>query len=123
MRPALVAAVLAVTAAPALAQATAECGSATTQLEMNDCAAARYEAADATLNAVWRDAIVAARSAGVEDRLRTAQRAWISFRDAACTAESALYDGGSIRPLVHSDCLARLTETRTADLRIFLENK
>ncbi|MDX7780227.1 lysozyme inhibitor LprI family protein [Aeromonas hydrophila] len=49
-------------------------------------------------------------------RLKTAQRAWITFRDAQCRYEAGVYEGGSIDPLVHSSCLTKLTEQRTKDL-------
>ncbi|EAR49870.1 hypothetical protein OG2516_14356 [Oceanicola granulosus HTCC2516] len=114
--PALALALLA--AAPASAQ---NCDSAEqTQLEMNNCAAAFYADADADLNAVWPEAMAAARAAGAGDELLAAQRAWLAFRDAACTAEAAIFAGGSIAPMVHADCLTRLTQTRRDDLYAML---
>ncbi|MFQ2812649.1 lysozyme inhibitor LprI family protein [Aeromonas caviae] len=50
------------------------------------------------------------------ERLRTAQRAWIAFRDAQCRYEVGVYEGGSMAPMVHSSCLTQLTEARTKDL-------
>ncbi|MFM4877940.1 lysozyme inhibitor LprI family protein [Aeromonas caviae] len=50
------------------------------------------------------------------ERLRTAQRAWIAFRDAQCRYEAGVYEGGSMAPMVHSSCLTQLTEARTKDL-------
>ncbi|TDX28562.1 MULTISPECIES: lysozyme inhibitor LprI family protein [Rhodovulum] len=88
-----------------------------TQIEMNDCAASAYRNADAQLNAVWPAARAAAASWGGDGMLLDAQRKWIAFRDAACAVEAAQYQGGSIQPLVHAECLRRLTERRTADLR------
>nr|WP_223877819.1 lysozyme inhibitor LprI family protein [Histidinibacterium aquaticum] len=88
---------------------------------MNACAARDYEAADTMLNAVWGEAIAAARSGGLGDELLDAQRAWLPFRDAACEAEAALFAGGSMAPMVRSFCLARLTEQRTEDLRLFAD--
>ncbi|ANB34347.1 uncharacterized protein YecT (DUF1311 family) [Rhodovulum sulfidophilum] len=91
-----------------------------TQLEINDCAASAYRDADAQLNAVWPAARAAAAASGADGLLLDAQRKWIAFRDAACAAEAAQYRGGSIQPLVHADCLRRLTDRRTADLRALL---
>ena len=88
-----------------------------TQLEMNDCAVAAPGSADADLNAVWSVVKPQMDSAGVGARLLDAQRKWIDFRDAACAAEVALFEGGSIAPLVYSNCLTRLTQRRTEDLR------
>ena len=87
-----------------------------TQLEMNTCAAADYQRADAALNAAWGPAKSFADGAGTGGQLLDAQRKWIAFRDAACLAEADLYRGGSIRPLVWHSCLTRLTQRRTEDL-------
>ncbi|WP_269434073.1 lysozyme inhibitor LprI family protein [Pelagovum pacificum] len=93
----------------------------TTQMEMNACSQRDYEAADVKLNEAWGEAIETARTFGYDDKLLTAQRAWITYRDAACEAEAATFEGGSMAPLVRNSCLARLTETRTEDLTIFNE--
>ena len=105
------------------------CRDPQTQLDMNMCAEIEFERADAQLNAVWRDAIAAARVADreieqsdhrptEEAKMREAQRAWLVFRDAQCTVEG--YDearGGSMEPMVNGQCLARLTRERIAQLR------
>lgn len=87
-----------------------------TQSEMNDCAAADYQRADAALNAAWGPAKSYAESAGIGAQLLDAQRKWIAFRDAACLAEADLFAGGLIRPLMWFTCLTRLTQRRTEDL-------
>ena len=86
------------------------------QLEMNECAAADYQRADAALNAAWGPAKSFADNAGTGGQLLDAQRKWIAFRDAACLAEADLFRGGSIRPLIWYTCLTRLTQRRTEDL-------
>ena len=106
------------------------CADPQNQAQMNACAAIDFEAADAELNAVWREAVEGARAADAEldrefdqrptteEKLREAQRAWIVFRDAHCTVEG--YDearGGSMEPMVYDGCRARLTRERTAQLR------
>ncbi|WP_259236807.1 lysozyme inhibitor LprI family protein [Aeromonas sp. BIGb0445] len=55
------------------------------------------------------------------NKLKSAQRAWLTFRDAQCRYEAGVYDGGSIAPLVHSSCLTNLTEQRTKDLIALLD--
>ena len=54
---------------------------------------------------------------GAVVNLRAAQRAWITFRDAACAAEGYQMHGGSAEPMVIYGCRARLTEARLADLQ------
>ncbi|WP_206614734.1 lysozyme inhibitor LprI family protein [Paenirhodobacter populi] len=110
-------AVLLVAPLPALAQA--DCSNATQQVEMNACAAAAYTQADEALNAIYKQAVAAAKGQGDDGPklLLAAQRAWIAYRDAACAAEVAPYAGGSIQPLVQAQCLERLTRARSEDLR------
>jgi uncharacterized protein YecT (DUF1311 family) len=115
-------------AKPAAAQ-EADCANAETQADMNACAGLEYEAADRELNAVWKDAIADAKALdedlkttggdgrpGHEETLRTAQRAWIGYRDANCDFEGFEARGGSMEPMLASLCLARLTRLRTKEL-------
>lgn len=90
-----------------------------TQFEMNECAQAEYRQADAALNAAWGPAKSFMDRIGHGDALLDAQRKWLAFRDAACTAEIAPYSGGSIQPMIWSRCLTRLTRTRTQELLAF----
>ncbi len=60
---------------------------ATTQLEVKQCAGADASAADAELNRVYQQLL--SKLAGDEDaikKLRVAQRAWVAFRDAQLDA-------------------------------------
>ncbi|THH36261.1 DUF1311 domain-containing protein [Aliishimia ponticola] len=86
---------------------------------MNECAAAEYQRADAELNALWSYAKPSADQMGVGAQLLDAQRKWIAYRDAACTAEAEMFRGGSIQPLVWFQCMTRLTAQRSGDLRNF----
>ncbi|MNG13789.1 hypothetical protein D3C84_974900 [compost metagenome] len=88
---------------------------------MNICAFQDYQRADARLNAAYKKQVATLDKAQL-GRLRTAQRAWITFRDAQCRYEAGVYEGGSMAPLVHSSCLTKLTEQRTKDL-ISLEDQ
>jgi uncharacterized protein YecT (DUF1311 family) len=105
--------------------AMADCRAPAYQAEMNFCAQADWEAADAELNAAYKaarvsmqraDASLPAAQRGGEVALRDAQRAWIAFRDNACAAEGWQFHGGSAEPMVIYGCRARLTRARTADL-------
>jgi uncharacterized protein YecT (DUF1311 family) len=53
-----------------------------------------------------------------EKRLVTAQRLWIQFRDANCTAERELYAGGTAAGPVYLACLEAMTRGRTRELRV-----
>lgn len=124
-------------ATPTLADDKPDCLDPQTQMEMTYCAGVDYQDADADLNALWPDIVAAAkqndeyvadmaRERGVPttlESLRTAQRAWIKFRDAQCAYEAYEVFGGSMQPMVGSLCLARLTRERIAVLSHTLENR
>lgn len=97
------------------------------QPQLNACAHEEYLQADKALNTAWKKAAEMARGSDTEevergregeqfDKLLTAQRAWLAFRDAHCEAESNVFRGGTIRSLIHSGCLRQLTEMRTKQL-------
>lgn len=111
-------AVLALLAAPAGAEEAGDCGALATQMEMTACAGRAQAAADAELNAVWQE-LRGQVSEPTAAALLKAQRAWIAYRDLACAAEAGQYAGGSIAPFIRLGCLARLTRTRSAELRAF----
>lgn len=90
------------------------------QTTLNECAAAEFRAADARLNAAYRKVTGRLTEESARRSLVEAQRAWIRFRDAECGFDTNVYEGGSIRPMMVSECLKRLTEQRTADLNTYL---
>lgn len=50
------------------------------------------------------------------DTMRTAQRAWIAFRDADCSNAYARWGNGSMRLIAGSLCRMRMTADRTIEL-------
>lgn len=103
-----------------------DCKSPQTQLAMNICAGRDFEAADATLNTEYAkarnymksiDGNLPAQEKGAAKALLEAQRAWITYRDLACTAEGFVVKGGSMEPMVISECKTRLTRHRIDDLQ------
>ncbi len=102
-----------------------DCAKPKVQLEMTFCAERDWQIADADLNAAYRaaqsemksiDAGLPAAEQGASAALRDGQRAWVTFRDAACTAEGYQWHGGSGEPMIIYACRARLTKDRAADL-------
>lgn len=88
------------------------------QLTMNMCASHRYSIADQKLNQQYKQ-LMAQQDATGKQRLRDAQRAWISFRDKDCLANTGLREeSGSIWPLLHFSCLERHTVQRSEDLKL-----
>ncbi|WP_417274287.1 lysozyme inhibitor LprI family protein [Celeribacter halophilus] len=93
------------------------------QSDMNICAHEAWQHADVDLNDTYARAMEVARgwSDGAAEALRAAQRAWIPYRDAACTAEGFLFEGGSMEPFIVNSCLEHLTRQRTEEMRAVYE--
>jgi uncharacterized protein YecT (DUF1311 family) len=89
---------------------------AQTQAEMNEEAAADFKKADAALNAAYKE-LKAVQDEEGAIKLKTAQKAWLAYRDAEAAFEAAPNDGGSIYPLVLLEAKTRITEARTKELR------
>ena len=106
-----------------------ECNPDGAQIEMNACARDDYEAADAALNAVWKEltGLLEGQDAVLRET-RAAQRAWIKFRDAEVEAHFPLDEGedprmlyGSMYPMSYNGLLTTLTQQRTGQLRARIE--
>ncbi len=99
---------------------------AQTQASMNAQAAQDLRRADAALNAQWkrtyaqmkqRDARGGAGDFGYAAATLASQRAWLQFRDKQCVIEGGEFAGGSLQAMTRAQCLTRLTQERTAQLR------
>lgn len=97
-----------------------ECASANTQAEMNACAAEQYQTADKKLNQTWQDVLKRAEPTQ-RDLLKKAQTAWIALRDADCAFLSSSTHGGSVQPMINSQCLTDKTTEREAFLASLLQ--
>lgn len=91
-----------------------------TMLEINYCAAKQYKLADDELNRLFKEKMAALETKESKDRLRDAQRAWVLFRDKACSYEADQFSGGSIWPLMQNNCMERQTQKRITDLKDYL---
>ena len=92
------------------------------QHELNQQADKEYKTADKELNRVWKE-LVPHLSPEVKEKLVTAQEQWIKFRDAEATAKASIFEGGSMAPMIYSYSLKRTTETRTQELKDWLEEE
>lgn len=99
---------------------------ATTQLALNQCATSHLKAADDELNRVYQ-AILGKYKGDREflEKLRDAQRAWLTFRDAELEAkfpfEDKQYRYGSGYPMCANRFLAQRTQERIKHLREWLD--
>jgi len=106
---------------------------------MDDCAAFRYKKADAHLNRVYQkamqymtDDLAQAQKEADQQQTRWAQtemsslkqaeRAWLSYRDLQCKAAGQRNEGGSMQPLIETECLTTLTEHRIAEIKSIYED-
>jgi uncharacterized protein YecT (DUF1311 family) len=108
MKRAMVFAAL-ILAAPALAE---DCKNPQSQSAMNICADQDYQKADKALNAAYAALLEALSEPSFQQKLRVAQRSWISYRDKECIFETVGSEGATIHPLEYSGCLTRLTKDR-----------
>ena len=88
-----------------------------TTFEMKQCAAKRYKQADDELNVVYRRLMSKLDDEGHKTSLKTAQQAWLKYRDGNCEFESYLNRGGTIYSVVLTECMTSLTTSRTKELK------
>ena len=91
------------------------CAAAQTQADMTICWGNQYKAADAKLNQVYRQ-FTAKLDDEEKIQLKTAQTAWLKYRDANCEFVADQYKGGTMRPMIAAICLADVTDNRTKEL-------
>ncbi|OLP62401.1 hypothetical protein BJF93_23595 [Xaviernesmea oryzae] len=106
-----------------------DCAKAEQQTDMTICAQRDYQEADDALNATYRQAMTRMRKAdadladmpgyppGAVEALKTAQRAWISYRDGQCVLAGFPVRGGTLEPMLVAGCQADLTRKRTEELK------
>ena len=85
--------------------------------EETACFVTAEREADLKLNQLYLH-IVRSLNSDDRDALQQAQKIWIQFRDANCSAEEGLYRGGSAAPMVRYACLEAMTHHRTEELQI-----
>ena len=92
------------------------CPNAVTTRDMAECFSKAKDSSDAKLVAVYSELLhkLDRDDAG---RLTDVQRVWGQYRDANCSAERALYQGGTAAPVVYLACLNAMTRGRTRELR------
>lgn len=133
LNSALLIILLTCTPMPALAQQDndqdVDCNNAESQADMNYCAATDYKKADDELNTVYKQALKSQadldkqnaesdpNQAGAVKALKKAQRAWIDYRDGECEGESYQAAGGTMQPMLETNCDSDLTRKRIKELQ------
>jgi len=87
------------------------------QSDLDVCWLKQAEASDAALNTTYAKVKAGLRSLQIDPSpLVGIQLAWIKARDTTCDFEESLEEGGSIAPMMNSECVDRMTRARTARL-------
>lgn len=105
-----------------LANAAVNCDNATNQATMNQCASLQQAAADKELNTLYQQ--ITSRLKGNPDGKKLlvgAQRSWVAFRDAECQFSASGVEGGSVYPLIYSNCVTQLTKARVETFKTYLK--
>lgn len=92
------------------------CPNARTTLAMARCFSKAKASSDENLTALYKK-VLGKLDGGDVDRLAKAQRLWTEYREANCSAERALYQGGSAAPVVYVACMDGMTRARTNELQ------
>lgn len=102
----------------------ADCGTVSTQIEMNMCAQREFEAADAALNTAYGRVFErTSNRTDTQQLLTAAQQSWVLFRNAECAFAASGVQGGSAFPMVEQMCRTQITEARTKFLGRYLDCK
>ncbi|GFE65780.1 hypothetical protein KIN_28540 [Litoreibacter roseus] len=95
-----------------------------TTLGITACISAETAVWDAILNEQYGIAqqVFEARDPEISEALLKAQRAWITYRDAECGLSYTRWAGGTIRSIVHANCMMVFTAERAIELRDMRRN-
>ncbi len=93
---------------------------AQTQAQMNNQALAEFKKSDAELNKAYAKVMARLDDEGKE-KLKTAQRAWIAFRDAQAELDADISRGGTMVPLLRSSSMTDSTQARIRQLQDYLK--
>ena len=91
------------------------CKDAVTTAAMRACENSRYERSEQRLNAEY-GRLMKQLDHSRQERLRAAQRAWLSFRDANAAFVEGEAENGSLALLLKISALADMTEARALEL-------
>jgi len=98
-----------------------DCNNAETTYDMKDCALQDFQAIDKELNSVYKKLMNLLDSGG-KQKLKTAQKAWIVFRDAQAKFSADYARGGTLERLLFQRSQVDTTQKRVVELKSILED-
>ena len=93
-----------------------ECQNVEGQGPRNRCYAAQSERVEAELNGKYQELLGALDGHSMSDKkkdLINVERLWVKFKEANCTFEGNMYEGGTLSSQVKSQCLTREAKRQT----------
>ncbi len=91
-----------------------------TSFNMSECVSAEAEFQDARLNSAYKK-VLSGLPGDQKTALRNTQRSWIKYRDEKCELAGRRYDGGTIQPVIVTDCVMQMTAERSKELEGMIE--
>ena len=102
------------------------------QFDLNVCAAEDMHKADDELNALYKKALADAAERdtdhaerpelqGAVAALKSAERAWIDYRNGNCKGVKLSAEGGSMTMMVFDQCIAKMTRNRIEELKVLMD--
>jgi len=88
-------------------------------LDFEGCAEHRIVKSDEVINAVAADIFRQLSTRTSRARFVRAERAWLTYRRAACESRADLFEGGSAARVVFAECVAANNRSHVRDLRAF----
>ena len=85
--------------------------------DLVDCLVKAKDLSDKKLNSLYRD-IRKRLDANDVERLTRVERLWMQYREANCSAERELYEGGTASWPVYLACLEAMTRERIRELEV-----
>ena len=92
-----------------------DCKNPMTTYDMRECASLEYEVADKKLNTVYNKLRKMQDKIG-KQKLKTAQKAWIKYRDTKAVFDADDARGGTMQPLLETSSKTQTTENRAKEL-------
>ncbi len=93
------------------------CADVVVTVDLANCLSKARDSSDAKLNSLYKD-LRKRLDVSDAERLVVAQRLWIQYRDANCSAERKLYESGTASSPAYLACLEAMTRARTKELEV-----
>lgn len=92
-----------------------DCGNEETTVGIKICLGDQLDAVDGELNRVY-NALRSDQDNDANELLKTAQRAWIAYRDTECARVADVVRGGTLAGVLELSCHVDFTKSRTEEL-------